>query len=361
MPPLSRLALLPLALSLAACGSQQGGPPADLPVTVDLAPVSIEAILETVPAVGTLEPDESVEIRPEVSGVVTGIHFEEGQRVEKGSLLIVLDARKQEARVREVEAALELAKANFERAQKLLADRTVSQEEFDQTASRLAADEAVVALERARLKDMTITAPFTGVIGRRQVSIGQFINVGTTLATIYAMDTLKIAFNVPERYLGRIKLGQEVQVTVTPFPDRIFTAKISFISPQVDANTRTLSALAELDNRKGELKPGLFANVRTVLDQRENAMTIPESAAFLIGDDLTVYVEKDGKAQIRTIKGGIRLDGRLEVLEGLSPSERVILGDSRKLGDGRTLNVRNAPPAPGPAVAVGQPEKPPGT
>ncbi len=343
-----------IGLVLMGCGGgPAGGPPADFPVTVDLAPVRIETVLETVPTVGSLEPDEVVELSPQVAGVVEGIHFEEGQRVKAGARLVTFQSGKQEARVREVEAAVALARQNFARAKALLEDNTVSKEEYDRAAAQLAADEALLALERERLKDMIVEAPFDGVLSRRRVSVGQFVNVGNPLVTLLAVDRLKLAFTVPERFAGRLAEGQAVELMVTPHPGRTFRGEITFVDPRIDPGTRTVSALAVVDNREGVLKPGLFANVRVVLGERAGALTIPEEAVFLVGDESTVYVAAEGKATARTIREGVRLAGRVEVLEGLSPSDRVILGDSRKLGEGTRLNVRREGEGEVPAVASG--------
>ncbi|MFQ3670606.1 MAG: efflux RND transporter periplasmic adaptor subunit, partial [Verrucomicrobiia bacterium] len=233
-----------------------------------------------------------------------------------------------------------LARQSFKRAEALLEDRTVSKEEYDRALAQLRAEEAILALERERLADMMIQAPFAGVLSRRRVSAGQYLNVGTPMVTLLAVDRLKIAFSIPERFAGRLAEGQAVELMVSPHPDRVFRGTISFVDPRVDPGTRTVGAVAVVDNRRGELKPGLFATVRVVMGERVGALTIPEEAVFLVGDESTVFVEVDGKAESRTIREGLRLDGRVEVVEGLGPEDRVVLGDSRKLGEGRRLQVR---------------------
>lgn len=333
------LAILPIAC-VACSPSPNGGPPPDLPVTVDLAPVRIETVRETVPAVGTLEAEEEVDLSPQISAVIATIHFEEGQRITAGALLVSFDSRKQEARVREVEAAVELSRRNFQRAEALLQDNTVSKEEFDRVAAQLAAEEALLTQERQKLIDFTVLAPFDGVLSRRRVSPGQFLNAGTPMVTLLAVDRLKIAFSVPERFAARLAVGQSVELTVSPHPDRIFQGKVTFIDPRIDPATRTVGLLAQVENRDGALKPGLFANVRAVLSERPGALTIPEEAVFLIGDESNVFIERDGRASLQTVREGLRLDGRVEILAGLSPKDRVVLGDNRKLADGRLLQVR---------------------
>jgi membrane fusion protein (multidrug efflux system) len=308
------------------------------------APVVRQAVHETLALVGTFMANEQVEIRAESEGFVETIGFTEGQDVAAGTLLLTLDESKLKAGLEEAESALRLSQQTYERAKELLAERLISQQEYDQAASRLGADEAAVSLRRRQLRDARVVAPFKGVVGARQVSPGQLVTRSMTLTWLVDLDPLKVEFSVPERFLGQVEVGQTIEVTVAAWPGRRFEGKVFFVAPFVDPATRTVLMKAEVPNGERRLKPGMFANLDLTLEVRGDAVVVPEAALsqILDGDRATVMlVGEDDTVAVRPVLVGMRLPGLVEVKQGLSGGERVVVQGLQKVAPG--MKVRVAP------------------
>jgi membrane fusion protein (multidrug efflux system) len=309
--------------------------------------IAVEAkrqpVSETTSVNGDLAANESVEIKAETEGIVQEILFNEGQKVEKGDLLVRLDESKSAAGVAEAEAQLKLSQANFERAQQLLRDKLISQQEFDQTASFFEINRASVELKRRHWKDSRIHAPFAGVTGAREISPGQVITRDTRLTWLVDLDTVKVEVAVPERYLRQLEMGRELEFSVAAFPDQKFRGKVYFISPQIEEKTRTALVKARIPNPEGKLRGGMFVDLQLTLQLRESAIVIPEPALMSNGDAFSVFVvENNGTAQVRPVEVGFRLEGRVEILKGLSAGEKVVVEGVQKLMPGAPVQL--APP-----------------
>ncbi|MCC7373916.1 MAG: efflux RND transporter periplasmic adaptor subunit [Verrucomicrobiales bacterium] len=301
-----------------------------------------QPVQESLSLVGTVAANEQVEIKSEADGFVESIKFTEGQEVAKGSLLVTLDETRLQAAMEEAEAALKLSQQTHDRSKELLASRLVSQQEYDQAASRLAVDEAAVAGRRRALKEAKVTAPFKGVVGARQVSPGQLVTRATTLTWLVDMDPVKVEFNVPERFLSQVQVGQEIQVNVAAWPGRAFRGKVFFVAPFVEPTTRTLLVKAEVPNADRQLKPGMFANLDLTLQVRDNAVVIPEAALSQVLDDnraIVMVVNADDTVAAKPVKVGLRMRGNLEVTEGLQGTERVIVEGLQKIGPGMKVKL----------------------
>jgi membrane fusion protein (multidrug efflux system) len=308
-------------------------------------PVTREAVEETISLVGTVAANEQVEIRAEAEGFVERILFEEGQRVEAGAPLVALDETSLQAALEEAEAALQLSQQTFERSRELVDAKLISNQEFDQASSRLAADQAAVAGRQRALREARVVAPFGGVIGARRISPGQLVNRTTALTWLVDLDPVKVEFNVPERFLSQVRSGQTLAVSVAAWPNEIFRGPVFFIAPFVDTTTRTVLVKAEIPNPDFRLKPGMFASLDLTLRIRDDAMVIPEAALNQILDAsraTIMVVTADETVAVRPIRLGMRLPGRVEVLEGLDGSERVVVEGLQKLAPG--MKVREAPP-----------------
>ena len=311
--------------------------------------VAVEArqqpVAEQLSLVGTVQANEMVEIRAETEGIVKEISFQEGQEVKKGQLLIVLDDSKLAAQVAEQEANSKLTQVNFERGRQLLNDKLISQQEFDQLASAFDANRAALSLNRRRLEDTRVAAPFEGVVGARNISPGQLVTPQTVLTWLIDYDPVKVEFNVPERFLTQLSVKQQIQVTVAAFGGRVFNGIVFFVSPFVDPQTRTALVKAEIPNPKGDLKPGMFANLDLTLTIRDNSVVIPEVAISQVADNggaMIWVVDQQETAQLRRIRTGVRLEGQIEVLEGVKPGDKIIVEGFQKIGPGS--KVRPAPP-----------------
>jgi membrane fusion protein (multidrug efflux system) len=279
-----------------------------------------------------------VELKSETDGTVAEILFNEGQPVKKGDLLIRLDESKFAASLAEAEANFKMTETTFERNKQLLRDKLIAQQEFDQAASLFHANEATVALRKRLLQDARIYAPFAGTAGARSVSPGQVISKNTTLTWVVDAETIKAEFNVPERFIGQLKVGQHLDLGVVAFQKENFGGEVYFIGPSVDEQTRTVLVKARIPNPKHLLKPGMFANLDLTLQVRDNAVVIPESAVMLSGQGASVWIQgRDGLAELRPVQIGLRLPGQVEVVSGLNGGEMVVAEGVQKVTPGRKL------------------------
>ena len=309
--------------------------------------VAVEAkqqpVIESLSLVGSIAANESVEIKSEAEGVIQEIPFNEGQRVEKGQLLIRLDETKFAASLAESESNFKLSKANFDRAQQLFKEKLISQQEFDQAAATFDLNQATLELRKRDLRDARINAPFSGIVSSRSVSPGQVISKNTTLTWLVDLDTVKVEVNVPERFLSQLQIGRPLEFTVAAFPKEKFRGEVYFVSPQINENLRTALVKARIANREGKLRGGMFASLDLALQVRESAIVIPEPAIMSNGDNFAVFVvDEKGTANMRPIQVGIRLAGKAEVIKGLNPGEKVVVEGIQKLRPGAP--VKMAPP-----------------
>ncbi|NBR46502.1 MAG: efflux RND transporter periplasmic adaptor subunit [Verrucomicrobia bacterium] len=328
--------LLFLLLAMASC-KRGGGPPKDAPVPVELVAVQVGPLKETLQATGTLLAEESVDLKPEVEGEVTSIRMTEGNSVRKGDLILQIDESKQQAIVDESEADFRLSDENRKRADILLSDGTISQQEHDQVHSAFRRAEAALNLARKRLTEYTLTAPFDGILGRRYVSIGQYVSSQTVLVSLYALDRMKLDFSVPERYSARVKPGQTLQLTVAAHGEEKFSGEIYLVEPRVDVETRTVQVRAYVPNQDHHLKPGMFANVMLSIGSKEAALTIPEDCIFPQAGGFAVYRDAGGVAELVAVETGLRIPGRVEILSGLKAGDLVARSGNLRLSPGRKL------------------------
>jgi membrane fusion protein, multidrug efflux system len=328
-------------------------------VPVEVVPVRAMDLAETLRGVGTLQAAAVVEIQPEISGRIRAIHFEEGMPVEEGQLLFELDDEKlrsqlaaRAAGVRATQVRAENARRAFERQEQLLARELVPQDEFERAQAEL--DEAVADLERLeaelglveeQLQDTRISAPFAGTISERAVDRGAFVTTGDTLATLYQTDPLEIAFTVPERHLGRVARGQPVEVTVAAYRDRAFEGEVQFVSPALEAATRSLLVKAQIPNPDAQLKPGAFATAILTVGVREARPVVPEEALVATRRGYLVFTVADGVSQAREVETGLRRAGVVEILSGVEIGEQVVRAGHLRLSGGDAVEVVAAPPA----------------
>lgn len=346
------LKLFPVALLFAAlmsgcnkpAGAGPGGGQGFPPTQVIAVEAKRQPVSETLSLVSSLAANEMVEIKSETDGSVAEINFTEGQPVEKGRLLIRLDDSKLASAAAEAEANFKLTRANYERSQELLRSKLVSSQEFDLVSSQFQASQAALDLKKRLLLDTRILAPFAGIVAARNVSPGQVILKNATLTWLVDLDQVKAEINVPERYLGQVAIGQSIEFGVAAFPGDRFKGEVYFISPQIDAATRTALVKAHISNPGHKLKGGMFANLALTLVLRDSAIVVPEPALMNNGDRVTVFVVDDkGTAQIRPVKIGLRLAGKAEVISGLQAGEKVVVEGVQKLFPG--ASVKQGPAA----------------
>ena len=330
----------------------KGGPGG--PVPVEVVRLKPQRVIEELQAVGTLRSNQSVVLRPEVTGRVASIGFRDGQVVKQGQLLIGLDASLNEAEVAQARAELELANANLKRTADLASKDFVSSSAQDTAQSNVTVLAARLQLAQARLAKMRIVAPFDGVVGLRAVSIGDVVKDGTDLVNIEDVRRLKVDFRLPERIFTQLKVGQPVEVTTDAVPGARYSGRVDAINPRIDAAGRSLEVRAELPNTDGRMRPGMFARVRVIVGDRADALMVPEEAVVPLGDNFYVFRVVDDKAQRVAVKLGVRRSGQVELLDNVKPDDRIVTAGVRVQRDGQPVRVLGEAPPAQPAPTASQ-------
>lgn len=290
-------------------------------------------------AVGSLKAYQGVELSLEVAGTVKSLHFESGQQVKAGQLLLQLDSEQETALLGTAQADLSLAKVDFGRGSQLVGDSAISRGEFDRLTTQYRRNQAVVDQLKASLAKKSISAPFSGTIGIRQVDVGAYLASGTVIATLQDLSSLYVDFNVPEQALPHLSLGQQALVQVAAYPGQTFPASLSAINPKVEESTRNLLVRATLANPDGKLLPGMFASLQLLLPDPQPQVVVPENAitytlygnsVYLVsrkqGEDGKPQDDSEGQPQLiaeqRTVQTGERRDGWVVVSKGCRPATR---------------------------------------
>lgn len=315
----------------------KGGPGGATPVEVmQLKPTTVKEDLQ---AVGSLRSNESVILRPEVSGRIAQIGFKDGAIVRKGQLLVALDATLNEAEVAQAKAEYDLALSNLKRSEDLASRKFISSSAQETAASNAQVAEARLKLAQARLGKMRIVAPFDGSVGIRNVSLGDYVKDGTDLVNIEDVRTLKVDFRLPERNFSQVRVGIPVEIVADALPGQTWQGQIEAINPKVDANGRSLEIRGRLENTEGQLRPGMFVRVRVIVGERANALLVPEEAIVPQGEEFYVYKVVDGAARRVPVKIGVRRDAKAEIVQGLSAGDEVVTAGMRLSRDGQPVRV----------------------
>ena len=335
------------AAALAGCGSGQGKgnfrPP---PPVVEVVTVTPERVDDTIVLVGTLVAEASVEMRPEIDGIVETIDFVEGQAVKKGATLFTLRDAEQTALLRESEARAKLALEIFQRIDALAQQEISARAEHDKASAELEVARAETELRRVELEKTRVRAPFDGVVGARLVSPGERVRRSTRMVRIDAVDRLQLLFAVPEIGVPFVRTGMPVTITVKPYPEIRFAGEVFFVSPTLDETTRRLLLKAWVPNPDRKLQPGLFANLEVQLAERDNALVVPESA--LVVDQGGTYVwrlSEDGKPSRVPVETGLRKASRVEISSGLAAGDRIVSAGTQKVTEGEPVVIAGEPGA----------------
>ena len=313
---------------------------------VEVAKVTPVTLVDEAQSVGSLRSRQGVMIRPEVAGRIKSIQFTEGQRVAKGQLLVQLDDQLQAAQVAQAKAEMSIAEANHKRNQDLVSQNFISKRTVDESAAALDVARAKLELAVATQQRLKIVAPFDGVTGLKQVSVGDYLKDGADIVNIEDIDAVLVDFRLPERFQSKIRPGQKAQLNVDALPGRPFTALVQAVDPLIDANGRSVGIRGCIDNRQRQLRPGMFARVNTVFGVREQALTVPEEAIVPQGGRTFVVKVVPGDkpdtlvAQRVAVKTGVRQPGKVEITEGLELGDTVVTaGHQRLQKDGTPVRV----------------------
>ena len=352
-----RHAILLLATLTGACSEEAG--PGDGsaggfsrgPTYVRVMPATLREIRDQVEAIGTARANESVTIAAKVTDTVSRVNFDDGDIVDAGTILVELTNTEQSALLDEALANVQDARNQASRLEKLAADNSIPLSQLDEARARLDAADARYQSILARLEDRLIRAPFSGLLGFREVSEGTLVTPGSRITTLDDISTIKLDFSVPEVYLHLIRPGLSLIAQSSAYPERRFEADVRTIGSRVDEATRSATVRAHIDNPELLLKPGMLLTVRLTTATRA-ALMIPESAILQRASQVFTYTIEDGHAAMRQIRTGVRRDGWIEVAGGLVEGEPVVTEGSIKIRDGSPvtteLTERTGSPRGGP-------------
>ena len=319
-----------------------------LPVKAET--VQILKVSDDVSAVGSLLAEESVIIRPEIDGRIVGLHFQEGQAVTAGTRLVTIDSTEYEAQAAAQRADLKTEEQRLARTKDLYEQKFISKDALDVQVGNVARLKAHVDEAESRTAKTAIRAPFSGILGLRQVSPGAYVKAGSDIVRLENVSSIKVDFRIPENYLSKIRPNQEISVKLDAYPGEEFKGRVYAVEPVVDERTRTIAMRARIPNNGFKLKPGMFVRVAVTLDSRPNAVIIPEEAIWPQGKSSFVYRVVDGKAALTKVEIGNRSPGTVEILKGLAANDVVITDGQIKLKDGAPVSVIVPPPAAAPAA-----------
>lgn len=288
---------------------------------------------------GSVEANEQIEIRSEVSGIVEGIYFTEGSNVKKGQVLFKVNDLELMAQLRQASTREGLAAENQRRAKLLLQKEAISNEEFDIANADYASMQAQTQLIRAQIAKTSVRAPFSGKIGLRYISPGTYITPTVLVAKLVNTGKLKITFSIPEKYASQIKSGSNIDFSVAGV-DNTYKAKIYAIEPEVAVATRTLQVRAIADNTDGKLFPGTFAEIKLPLSTIENAIVIPSESIVPVQNGKKVFIANKGKAKEVMVESATRTDASILILSGLKEGDTLITSGVMSLKNEDQIKVK---------------------
>ncbi|HEY9143414.1 MAG TPA: efflux RND transporter periplasmic adaptor subunit [Arenimonas sp.] len=338
------LVSLPLLALLAACGEEQSGGRASAPATVTTMVVQAKPWRDTIQALGTARANESVMVTAKVTETVVRVNFEDGELVEAGDVLVDLSGRAEVAGLEEAAAAYRESQKQYQRQQQLAAQKLIPAGQLDTQRAAMESARARLDFTRARLSYRVITAPFAGVLGFRQVSPGTLVTPGTTIASLDDVSVIKLDFSVPESFLSALAPGQAISATSVAYPDQDFTGEVATIDSRVDPVSRAVTVRADLPNPDRLLRPGMLLTVEVFQPERQ-ALVVPEIAVIQVSRTAHVFrVRDDNTVEQVDVELGQRRRGEVEVLEGLSAGDRIVVDGTVKLRDGSAIS--DVSPAP---------------
>lgn len=325
-------------------GPSESGDPTKSVSLVDISTVTVGSITESIQAVGSLQAIASIIVRPEIAGLVRRIDFVDGQFIERAAHLIELDQEELQAQANQAAAQEKIAQVTYERLKRLATQQTtiVPAQQVDEARLALQAAAANNVLYATRLKKTVIRAPFSGTLGLRRVSVGDYVQPGQDLVNLEDLRALHVDFKVSELWLSHLAAGQRLIVTTDAFPDKTFDGHVSAIDPRVDSVNRTVAVRASVPNPEGTLRPGLFATVRLTVGNDTHALLIPEEAMFLQRDKAMVFRVEEETARLTEITAGVRERGLVQVRAGLKEGDRVVRTGTHKLRDGLRVSIKSS-------------------
>lgn len=326
-----------------ASGEGAAGPP---PVPVEVVVAAVDTVVDAIAATGQIEAVQSIVVRAEATGKVMEIPAREGGAVAQGAPLVRVDDAELRAEVARAEADRDLARQALERTRELLARDAASRADLERAEATARSTQAALDLLQVRLVRTTVHAPFAGIVGARQVSLGDYVTPAVPLMTLETVDPQRAVFAVAERYAEALRLGQTVSFQVAALPGRQFQGTVDFISPAVDSTSRAIVVKARVRNPRRDLQAGMFLDLRLASAVRPRAVVVPEEALVPLEGAVYVWVIQDGAAVRREAVIGVRTPGFVEIRSGVAPGEHVVVTGQVRLQPGakvtETIVTRDA-------------------
>jgi len=304
----------------------------------------------TMAVIGTMEAVQGVTVSADLPGIVERIAFDSGKSVHAGDVLVELDTRQERAQLASLEAQRDLARVNFGREQQLLDEGVVSRQEYDQATSQQKATEANVAEVRATIERKTIRAPFSGILGIRQINLGQYLSAGQAIVPLQALNPIYVDFGVPQQTVARVRVGHALRVTKEDMPNEAFSGRVTAVDAVVNEATRNIQIQATLPNPEGKLRPGMFVQVEVTVGAGRSVIALPASAINYApyGDSVFVITDlKDpsGKTYRGVQQQFVKIEGshgdQVAVISGVNPGDEVVSSGVFKLRNGAAVQVNN--------------------
>ncbi len=317
-------------------------PPGAKAPAVIVAVVQQKAFVDEIEALGTLRANESVDLTASVTELVTAVNFEDGERVTKEKILVEMDSAEEQALLGEEKSTLEEAERQLKRTGRLAAQGVSTESLFDERTREVKTAKARIQAIQSRIDQRHIKAPFDGVVGLRNISVGSLIQPGTLVTTIDDDSVMKLDFSVPALFLSTLKPSVHIEAYTNAYPDEMFTGTISSVNSRVDPITRAIVARALIENPKRKLKPGLLMRVTLQKNPRQ-ALVVPEQAIVTNADTHAVFVVEQEEAQTiatkREVTIGARRKGEVEILSGVAENDLVIVHGLLKAKPGKPVTI----------------------
>jgi membrane fusion protein (multidrug efflux system) len=310
------------------------------PLPVEVVAARTDTVTDAIEATGEIEAMQSIELRPDVDGRIAEILVREGTSVAKGTALFRIDDAERRAEVARARADRDLARQALDRTKDLLAQKASSQADLERAEATARSTDASLELLQIRLDRSVVRAPFSGVVGQRFVSIGDYVTSSTRLAALQTVAPQRATLQVPERFYQTLKLGQKVAFRVAALAGQEFVGTVEFVDPSVRLPARTVTVKALVPNPRNELHPGMFVEAKLATAVRTSAIVIPEDAVLPVQGKSFAYVVKDGKAERREIELGVRTPGYVEVTSGLLAGDAVAVSGLERLVDGAPVKAQ---------------------
>lgn len=306
---------------------------------VEVGAVLAEVWHPQVNVVGSIQAVQGTTISAEITGKITKILFDSGQMVTAGQPLVQLDDSSLRAQVQQAQAAYQLSQARFNRIQKVYLQNGVSKETYDESSSQVAQDQAALAKAQALLQQATISAPFAGKIGLRQVSLGQYVAAGDPMTNLQQIDPVYVDFDLPEDYINRVHVNDEVQLTTSAYANETFTGHVIATNAQLNVTTRTLNIRAEVPNTTQQLIPGMFVDVNVIVPQNVDVLTVPEMAVNYSPFGDSVFRVMGNKVEQVYVKIGEQRGNRVAITGNINAGERIVTTGVFKLQNGSLIKM----------------------